>query len=101
MQGGSGSAQECRARIEAKLRAALAPEYLEVVDESELHRGHPGAASGGGHFRVRLASSEFEGCSRTQRHRIVYRALQDFMGPEIHALALELYTPGEWDESTS
>ena len=82
-------------RIERALREALAPEELEVIDEGHLHRGHPGAASGGGHYRVRVVSEAFDGASRLQRHRRVYAALEDAMGGEIHALAVVAVTPAE------
>ena len=82
-----------RARIEALLRAAFAPAVLEVVDESHLHRGHAGAAGGAGHFRVRMTSERFRGVSRLARHRLVYDTLRAELGPEIHALALELDEP--------
>jgi BolA protein len=88
------------ARIEAALRARLQPTHLEIEDESDRHIGHPGAASGGGHFRVLLVSPEFEGRARTERHRMVYRALEGLVGPEIHALALELFAPKEWEGRT-
>jgi BolA protein len=86
-------------RIERVLRVALAPEQLEVVDESHLHRGHAGAAGGAGHFRVRIVSGAFAGCSRVDRHRRVYDALRAEMGPEIHALALTALTPDEASRS--
>lgn len=79
-----------RARIEAALRAAFAPRELLVIDESAAHRGHAGAASGGGHFRVRMTSERFRGVSRIGRHRLVYDALRSELDGEIHALALEL-----------
>lgn len=82
-------------RIERALRAALSPDRLEIVDEGHLHRGHAGAAGGGGHFRVRIVSDAFEGASRVRRHRMVYAALQDAMGGEIHALAVVALTPAE------
>jgi BolA protein len=99
--GRPGGTAERQDRIEAGLRDAFAPVYLDVVDESELHRGHAGAAAGGGHFRVRLASARFEGRSRMERHRLVYSALGDLMGSEIHALTLELWTPHEWAARSS
>jgi len=84
-----------RDRIEALLRAAFAPVALDVLDESARHRGHAGAAGGAGHFRVRLVSERFRGVARLARHRMVYDALAAEIGPEIHALALELAAPGE------
>ena len=78
-------ADEMRARL-----AALEPGRLEVVDESEQHRGHAGWREGGEtHFRVRMASPRFAGVGRVARHRMVHAALGDVV-PRIHALALEL-----------
>jgi BolA family transcriptional regulator, general stress-responsive regulator len=77
------------------LLSALRPLELAVVDESSLHAGHPGARSGGGHFRVRLVSPEFAGLSRIQRHRLVYDCLADLMPSDIHALAMILLSPEE------
>ncbi len=87
--------------IENVLRRSFAPEHLEVEDESHLHRGHPGAREGGGHFRVTLVSSRFEGAKRITRHRMVYDVLQDDLGSEIHALAIHAFTPGEWRARSS
>ena len=84
-----------RALIEERLRAAFAPLALTVEDESAKHRGHAGAVGGAGHFRVQLISERFRGRSRVERHRLVYDALAAELGPEIHALALELRSPGE------
>ena len=85
------------ARIEAALRAALDPLELRVEDESHLHRGHAGAKSGGGHFRVHIVARAFEGRSRLARHRLLYAALGDEMKSEIHALAIHATAPGEAD----
>jgi BolA protein len=82
-------------RITALLQAGLAPQECQVEDESALHAGHAGAASGGGHYRLRLVSSRFEGQPRIARHRLVYDALQDMMQSDIHALAITALTPAE------
>ena len=73
----------------------LSPLSCQVEDESALHAGHAGAASGGGHYRLRLVSSRFEGLNRVSRHRLVYDCLGKLMKTEIHALALTLLTPAE------
>ena len=83
-------------RIESELRAAFEPVHLELEDESHRHRGHAGAADGGGHYRVTIVSSRFEGRSRLERHRLVYEALDVEMGSAIHALAVRALTPEEW-----
>lgn len=85
-----------RSRIASRLNEQFAPAHLDVVDESHLHAGHAGARSGAGHYRVFIVSERFEGQGRIARQRMVYAALADEMGPEIHALSLRTLTPGEW-----
>lgn len=80
------------AEIEAALRAKLAPEAIEVVDDSHRHAGHAGAREGR-HFSVAITSARFEGLSRVDRHRLVYDALHDLMPRGIHALAIDARTP--------
>ena len=83
------------AAIRSKLQQALAPERLEITDDSHLHAGHAGAASGGGHFSVNIVSSRFKGCSTLARHRLVYQAVSDMMPGEIHALSIRARAPEE------
>jgi BolA protein len=85
-----------RARIESLLRERLAALHVEVIDESHLHVGHAGAAGGAGHFRAVVVSPAFEGKSLVERQRLVYGALAEMMGPEIHALAVQTLTPEQW-----
>ena len=75
--------------------AILAPESIEVEDESAQHAGHEGARSGGGHYRLTLVSASFAGRPLQARHRMVYDALGPLMRKEIHALAIHAYAPGE------
>lgn len=79
--------------IATTLRHTLGASAVTVEDESALHAGHAGAASGGGHFRVTVVSSQFEGQSLVARHRMVYAALASEMRHAIHALALTTLTP--------
>lgn len=77
--------------IEARLQAAFSPHALEIVDESEQHRGHAGYREGGqSHFRVTISAPEFADMSRLQRHRAVFAALGDALTGRIHALALHI-----------
>ena len=82
-------------RIRALLEAALAPSVLELSDESALHAGHAGAASGGSHFRLKIVSQRFEGQRLVMRHRLVYDSVHDMMHTEIHALAITALAPSE------
>lgn len=81
--------------IESRLRSGLAPTELALADESAMHAGHAGAASGGGHYRLRIVSPRFAGVARIARHRLVYDSLSDLMQGAIHALAIEALTPDE------
>lgn len=87
---------ERQQRIEQRLRAALAPEALDIVDESHLHAGHAGAKSGGGHYAVTIVSPQFKGLDMLKRHRLVYDALGDMMLRDIHALSVRAFTPEEF-----
>jgi len=75
--------------------AALAPESIEILDESGKHVGHAGASAGGGHFQLVIVSTKFAGKPVQLRHRMVYDALGSLMKKEIHALAIKAYAPGE------
>jgi BolA family transcriptional regulator, general stress-responsive regulator len=81
--------------IREALETALQPQSLELEDESHLHRGHAGAQSGRGHFRLRIVASAFDGLSAIARHRLVYGALGQLMQTDIHALSIEAYSPHE------
>lgn len=75
--------------------AALAPEVLDVVDDSAAHAGHAGARDGGGHFQVLIVTAAFTGRAGVARHRLVYDAVRDLMPARIHALAITARTPDE------
>ena len=85
---------DLNAAIREKL-AALEPQSIELLDESGLHAGHPGAAGGGSHFRLAIASPHFQGKSVQERHRMVYAALGTLMGSRIHALSIRALAPDE------
>ena len=82
------------ADIETALRDALAPQTLEVRDDSHLHAGHAGAREGR-HFHVLLVSERFNQLSRLKRHRLVYDALHLLIPRGIHALAIDARAPGD------
>jgi BolA protein len=89
--------QQRRLEITRRLKEAFEPETLGVEDESYLHAGHEGARDGRGHFRVLIISSLFEEKAMIERHRMIYRVLDDMMLVDIHALAIDAWSPGELD----
>lgn len=83
-------------RITRKLEDALAPQRLQVIDESHQHQGHGGWREGGEtHFRVDIVSAAFAGKSRLDRHRLVNAALAQELAERVHALAIAAKAPGE------
>ncbi len=74
--------------------ATLAPEHMEIIDESALHAGHAGAKSGG-HYHLTIIAAVFTGQNMVARHRTIYQALGDLMSTRIHALSITALPPGE------
>ena len=84
------------AEIEKRLRAALAPTRLAVINDSAKHHGHAGDdGSGESHFTVEIEAARFAGLTRLERQRAVNAALGDLMRERVHALAIRAKAPGE------
>ena len=81
-------------RIRGRLTEAFAPTELQVIDESDRHKGHAGARPGGEtHFRVRIIAEAFRGKGRVETHRLVNAALAAEFAAGLHALAIEAKAP--------
>ncbi|MES2337742.1 MAG: BolA family protein [Pseudomonadota bacterium] len=79
-----------------RLRDALAPTHLDVVNDSHHHAGHMGDdGTGESHWTVVVESPQFAGLSRVARQRLVNAALADLLATRIHALAIKARAPGE------
>lgn len=82
--------------MEQRLRAALAPTRLEVINDTAQHLGHAGDnGSGESHFTIVVEAEAFAGVSRVERQRMVNRALGDIPGDRVHAVAVRATAPGE------
>lgn len=82
--------------LEAQVRAALPIEFLQIINESHMHRGPANAET---HFKLVIVSPVFEGQRSVRRHQQVYAALGEEFRTGLHALALHTYTPQEWADS--
>jgi BolA protein len=79
-----------------RLNSALSPTRIELVDDSEEHRGHGGYnPAGESHFTLTIESQEFSGKNRVQRQRMIYSALGDLLESRVHALSIRATAPGE------
>ena len=82
--------------IEKRLRAALAPTRLAVINDSARHHGHAGDdGSGESHFTVEIEAAAFAGMTRLERQRAVNAALGDLMRERVHAMTIRALAPGE------
>ena len=86
-----------KAEILRLLNEAFSPETLGVEDESHLHEGHEGAKDGRSHFWLLFIAEIFEEKTMIERHRMIYRVLDDMMRLDIHALAIDAWSPDELD----
>lgn len=81
--------------IRQKLKEALKPDLIEIIDHSAAHAGHSGNQRGGGHYHVTIVADAFEGKTLVQRHQLIYKLLGDMMKDDIHALGINALTPSE------
>ena len=73
------------------LQTGLAPEHLEVVNESHLHAGHAGDdGSGESHWRVVIKAEKLDDMTRLARHRAVHSAIGPDIIGRLHALAIDI-----------
>lgn len=85
---------EFHQQLQAKLIDHFQPTHLEVINESHLH----GTPSNDSHYKVVMVTEQFNGLRALQRHRAIHRLLAAELTGPLHALALHLYTPAEWQE---
>ena len=79
-----------------RLNSALSPSRIELVDDSEQHRGHGGYnPAGESHFSLTIESPAFARKNRVERQRMIYAALGDLMRERVHALSIRATAPGE------
>jgi acid stress-induced BolA-like protein IbaG/YrbA len=75
----------------------MTPRQIADLIQAALPQAHVDVRSDDNtHFSALLVAEQFEGLRPLARHQMVYRALGERMGGEIHALSIEAYTPREW-----
>jgi BolA protein len=76
--------------IRKRLQDAFAPTSLDIIDDSEKHKGHAGSQGGAGHYTVIIEADCLKKKSRVAAHREIYRVLNDLVPHEIHALQIKI-----------
>jgi acid stress-induced BolA-like protein IbaG/YrbA len=75
----------------------MSPDEISRRIESALPGSKARVASADGvHFAALVFAPQFEGLRAIARHQLVYRALGEAMGGDVHALSLDTPTPAEW-----
>lgn len=82
-----------RARIHDALVEALAPDVLEVANESHMHSVPANSET---HFKVVIVAASFADQPLLARHRRVNTLLAGPLAQGVHALAIHAYTPEQW-----
>ena len=78
--------------IKEKLTRQLCPEFLEIRDDSDLHKNHGNIKKGDTetHFFIRIKASVFNNKSKLSMHKMVYDILQEEFSKGLHSLELDL-----------
>lgn len=83
-------------KIHEKLTCQFSPSFLEVFNESFRHAVPKDSET---HFKIVIVSNAFQGAKLVERHRMIYKCLEDELNSSVHALALHSYTPHEWEKA--
>ena len=82
-------------KIKLLLEESMDIDYLSILNDTDKHLNHKNY-DGGGHFKLEIVSSSFEGLSLLEQHKLVYKALEGMIKKEIHALALKTISTSDW-----
>jgi acid stress-induced BolA-like protein IbaG/YrbA len=74
------------AEIKTLIEKGLPESDVQVISEDNTH------------YAALVVSERFDGLRRIARHQMIYRALGEAMGNEIHAMSIRAHTPLEWNE---
>lgn len=80
--------------IEQALLTEFSPARLEVINESDMHKGPPGRES---HFKVVIVGDAFDGLNPVKRHRAINKALKPQLDAGLHALSIHAWTVAQWE----
>mmetsp|Transcript_25913 Transcript_25913/g.42482 ORF Transcript_25913/g.42482 Transcript_25913/m.42482 type:complete len:159 (-) Transcript_25913:93-569(-) len=82
--------------IRQKLTDAFQPVFLDVINESHMHKVPKNSET---HFKVVVVSPQFDDVkSPLQRHRLINSALSSELEGPVHALSIIAKSPGQWEK---
>ena len=87
---------QIRQLILSRVKDRFNPLHYELVNESNQHLSGRQNGQAETHFKLVVVSESFSSLSHIERHREVYRLLDDLLAKQVHALSLHLFSPAEW-----
>ncbi len=80
-----------RERMEEILQKNFQPETMELLDKSNLHRGHSEVGDGEEtHFELTIKSKKLSNVSKVESHRKINSLLADEFKSGLHALEIKV-----------
>ena len=89
--------EELQNIISKKISDVISVESIHIYDYTAQHENHA-TFDGNFHLSMTLVSPDFEGMSLIERHQLVYKAVDEYMHVEIHALTMKTHTPEEYQK---
>tara|TARA_Y100001949_G_scaffold67520_1_gene57175 strand:- start:99 stop:371 length:273 start_codon:yes stop_codon:yes gene_type:complete len=81
--------------IEKRLVKHFSPTELLIKDQSHLHKNHPESKTKSGHFEIKITSEMFLNTNKIDRHRMIYKILDDLLQSDIHAIKIKALSPDD------
>ena len=76
--------------IEKELKKKISYEKLEIINNSEKHRGHKFFTEDKYHLHLKIKSLYLKSISRLNAQKLVMNVLKDYLKTKIHALEISI-----------
>ena len=76
--------------IEKKLKEKINFEKLEIIDNSEKHKGHKFFSKERYHLHIKIKSTYLKSISRLNAQKMIMNILKDDLKHKIHALQISI-----------
>ncbi len=76
--------------IEKKLKGKINFEKLEIIDNSEKHKGHKFFSKERYHLHIKIKSTYLKSISRLNAQKMIMNILKDDLKHKIHALQISI-----------
>ena len=77
-------------KIRKKIESNLDVEFLQIINNSNLHRGHRESSGEDSHFELIIKSKEFNGKSLIDCHRLINLILKEEFEMGLHSVSIKI-----------